>query len=212
MKSLLFTILIIGLATQNLLSQEQPESTSREAKKKIVPGIRAGLVTSNVYDRHGENFVTDSKTGFSGGAYLALPLGSLLGVQPELIVLQKGFEGTGRIEGEQFYIDHTTTHVDIPLQVMIKPFKWFTFLIGPQYSFMIKDNTKYTYANTRQTSFEAKTDRNQHVGTLTGIDLNINHVVVSFRSGWDLSKNSNSSTVPTYRNRWIQWTLGYRFY
>ena len=210
----LLLVPIICLCLQDVRAQEEVETTSQEAKKKVVAGIRAGIVNSNVYDRQGEEFVADGKTGLSAGGYLALPLGSLLGVQPEVILMQKGFEGAGKTGGEQYYINRTTTNLDIPLQLMIKPFKWFTFLIGPQYSFILNQKDNYTYANSAQKTSLTTSDRNQHVGTLTGVDLNFSHVVLSFRSGWDLSKNTNTSnpSVPTYRNRWVQWTIGYRFY
>src|SRR5688572_17440062 len=100
MKYILVLPIMICLLAQNISAQEEVEVTSQEAKKKVVPGIRAGLVNSNVYDKQGEDFVTDGKSGFSAGGYLALPLGSLLGVQPEVILIQKGFEGAGTLEGE----------------------------------------------------------------------------------------------------------------
>src|SRR5690349_10214147 len=74
---------------------QKEEVTSHDAKKRVVPSIKLGFTRSNVYDRQGEAFVSNGKTGFMGGAALALPLGSLLGIQPEIMVLQKGFEGAG---------------------------------------------------------------------------------------------------------------------
>src|SRR5688572_6089565 len=102
MKTLQYLVLALALSAPSaLLGQQQQEpveeNSSRDAKKRIVPGIKVGITRSNVYDRKGEAFVSDGKSGFAGGVSLALPLGSLLGIQPEVMLLQKGFEGAGTI-------------------------------------------------------------------------------------------------------------------
>lgn len=207
-------VLCFPLAAQT--EQTVDETTSREAKKRVVPAIKVGISRSNVYDRKGEAFVSDGKSGFAGGVALALPLGSLLGIQPEAMFLHKGFEGAGRIHGESYLINRTTTHLDIPVQVQFKPFSWLTFLAGPQWSFVLKRNDRYNEESNvaARRTMEESSLRENLFGTLIGFDLNFGHVVISGRSGWDVTQNNSdgSSGTPLYRNRWIIWTVGYRFY
>jgi hypothetical protein len=224
MKKLLFlsmfaTVLFFSArlnAQQQAPADKQNDGvSSHDAKKRVVPIIKVGFTRSNVYDREGEEFVSDGKTGFMAGAGLALPLGSLLGIQPEITVLQKGFEGAGRILGSQYMIDRTTTNVDIPVQLQFKPFSWLTFVGGPQWSFVLHTTDRYSIDNgTAQREIENNDMRNSLFGTLIGADVNFAHVVLGFRSGWDVAKTYNNSSAgsPQYRNRWIIWSLGYRFY
>ncbi len=47
-------------------------------------------------------------------------------------------------------------------------------------------------------------------GAVGGLDVNISHVVISGRMGFDLLNNNGdgTSTTPRYKNRWIQLTAG----
>jgi hypothetical protein len=193
-----------------------PKEDSRAAKKQVLFGVRAGLSKSNIYAASSV-LSASPRNGFSGGVFMALPIGSLLGIQPELILIQKGFSGTGTMNGERYDIIRTTTHLDIPIQVQLKPFRWLTILAGPQYSYLLKQTDQVTYGTAQQppaTRF-SDVDLNQNLfGTLVGFDINVRHLMFSWRSGWDLtaSPRSNTAAVPGYRNRWTQLTLGYRFY
>jgi hypothetical protein len=46
-----------------------------------------------------------------------------------------------------------------------------------------------------------------------GGDINLKHVVLSVRVGWDLIKNNGDGTsdTPRYKNVWYQGTIGYKF-
>lgn len=58
-------------------------------------GVKGGLnvadVSTNIPDIED---IKESKTGFVGGAYVNLPLGSTFAVQPEVLYSQQGFKGT----------------------------------------------------------------------------------------------------------------------
>jgi hypothetical protein len=211
---IIFTAIIFCITA---ITAQESQTTSRDAKRKVVPGIKFGINRSNVYNTSGDAFSADRKQGFAAGIFVALPVGGLLGIQPEMIFQQKGFEGTGHLVGDKYIISRTTTHLDIPVQLQVKLFKWFTFLAGPQYSFLLKQNDRFTYEGNsaaRSTDFEDDQIREGTFGTLVGVDLNIGHLVLSYRSGWDVSDNrpDGFSATPSYRNRWMQWTVGYRFY
>jgi hypothetical protein len=198
--------------------REKNSKSSREAKRSLVFGIKAGLNRSNVFDEEGLNFVADAKTGFVGGAFLAIPLGGFLGVQPELLVSQKGFQSTGRTnDGDVYWLERTSTYLDVPLQVQLKPFRFFSILGGIQYSYLMSQNDRLTFGNSsieEHQDFRNDNIRKNILGLVTGFDINIRHLVLSGRASWDLRANrgDGSSYTPRYKNLLIQGTVGFRFY
>src|SRR3954465_3695072 len=102
-KSFLTLSLFIVLAQHTAIAQDQTPDrvTSRDAKRRVVAGIKFGANRSNVYNQSGEAFSADKKQGIAAGVFIALPLGSLLGFQPEVIYQQKGFEGSGKWLGDR---------------------------------------------------------------------------------------------------------------
>ena len=195
----------------------QDDVNSKEAKKKVVLGFKAGINRSNVFDESGGVFVANPKPGYAAGVFLAVPFGSLLGFQPEILLQQKGFQGSGTIAGDSYLITRTTTHLDIPLQLQFKPFKWLSVVGGPQYSYLLKQTDRFTYgANSQEQSqaFDNDNVRRNIFGTVIGLDVNIQHFVISGRSGWDMVSNHGDgrSSTPRYKNMWLQGTIGYRLY
>lgn len=197
--------------------QEKNETSSREAKGQLVPGIKVGLNRSNVYDASGNDFVADPKSGFMAGAYLAIPLGRLLGVQPELLFSQKGFASSGRINGDRYTLERTTNWLDVPLQVQLKPFRFLTLLGGVEYSYLLSQSDRLDLGTTileYSDAFENDNIRKNIFGAVAGIDFNFHHLVLSGKACWDLTANrgDGSSFTPRYKNVWLQAAIGYRFY
>jgi hypothetical protein len=217
-KTVLLITVILTSATLSFRAQENEENASRDARKKVVPGVKIGFDKSRVYNTSGEAFVAGPRTGYAVGGYLAIPLGRLLGFQPEIMLQEKGFKGSGRTsEGVTYSIARRTTNVDIPLEFMFKPFRWLTFLLGPQYSYVLQQDDVVNYSgNSIQTQQDLGPTnlRKNLFGTIGGVDLNFKHVVLSYRSGWDVSSNNGdgTSSSPSYKNSWWQATIGYRFY
>jgi hypothetical protein len=224
MKTKILTIAGLLFLQLAVSAQEQPadnsktSTSSRDARRKVVPGLKVGVNRSNVYDAKGNAFAAERKQGIAAGAFIALPINRFFGIQPELMFQQKGFEGSSQIAGETYVISRTTTHLDIPVQFQLKLFKWFSFLIGPQYSLLLNHTDNYSnsgLAAGRTTSdFNNDAPKKATFGTLMGIDLNFGHIVLSGRSGWDVTNNTSNgvSAAPNYKNRWVQGTVGYRFY
>ncbi len=214
------SLVILFLSALHLNAQTEAKkdpSTSKEAKKKLVVGFKGGINRSNVFDESGGSFVADPKPGYVGGVYMAVPFGGLLGFQPEVLVSQKGFQGSGVIAGENYLLSRTTTHLDVPLQLLVKPFSFFSFVAGVQYSYLLKQTDRFTFGtNSQEQSREFENDniRKNIFGSVIGFDINLGHIVLSGRSGWDVTSNhgDGSSSTPRYKNRWLQGTIGYRIY
>ncbi len=181
----------------------------------ITFGPKVGLNLSNVYDTQDENFVADSKIGLAGGLFLSLPLGSLFGVQPELLFSQKGFNATGSLLGNSYSLTRTLNYIDVPLLVAVKPAPSFTLLVGPQFAFLL--SRKDVFTNSALTIEQIQLFNNENLrkntlGLVAGFDLNLNRIVVGVRAGYDLSQNNadGTSTTPRYKNAWYQATIGLR--
>jgi hypothetical protein len=110
MKKTVIIICIIALSAGTAM-QAQSQDVDRRGKVSI--GAKAGFNLSNVWDATGEDFVADPKTGFAGGLFVEIPIGKLLGFQPELMISQKGFKGAGTILGAPYSFSKTTTFIDV---------------------------------------------------------------------------------------------------
>jgi hypothetical protein len=179
-------------------------------------GVKAGANLSNIYDSDGEDFEADSKLGFAAGAFLSIPIGTFLGVQPELMFSQRGLRGSGTILFSDYTFVRTTNYIDVPLLLAIKPIPEFTLLVGPQYSYLISQSYEFNneFINIdQQEEFENENIRKNILCITGGFDVNLNNLVLGARAGWDLLDNNGdgTSTTPRYKNMWAQATIGYRF-
>ncbi|MGM0478926.1 MAG: porin family protein [Bacteroidota bacterium] len=203
----------IGIA-QNETINDPEEYDHRE---EITFALKAGLNFSNVYNSRSEEFRADGKFGFAGGAALTIPIGKYLGVQPEILLSQKGFKGNGVFLGSDYSFTRTTTYLDIPLQVAFKPASYLTIVAGPQYSYLLKQEDDFNnefLSSSHEEEFENENIRNNILGVVAGIDFNLKDFVVSTRVGWDITNNhgDGSSSTPQYKNLWMQATIGYVFH
>lgn len=178
-------------------------------------GVKAGLNYSNVYDSEGEEFDANAKLGFAGGMFLSVPIAEFIGIQPELLFSQRGFQASGRLLGSNYNFTRTTSFIDIPIMLSVMPSEFITLLAGPQYSYLVQRKDVFTspVANYEQEKeFENDNIRRNILCFTGGIDVNIQHLVLGARAGMDLQKNNGdgSSTTPRYKNMWYQATIGYR--
>lgn len=118
--------------------------------------------------------------------------------------------------GSEYSFTRTTTFIDVPLLVSLKPSEFLTILAGPQYSYLIKqrDDFNSTFLTTSQEQeFNDYNIRDNIFGFIAGLDVNFDQLVVGARVGWDLTTNhgDGSSSNPRYKNTWVQATVGYTF-
>ena len=207
-------ILLIVLVTISVITSNAQSTDNRNA---VSFGIKAGTNYSNVYDEQGNDFVADSKFGFAAGAFVAIPLGKFIGIQPEVLYSQKGFKSSGTYLGSTYSMTRTTEFIDVPLLLAVKPIGQLTLLFGPQFSYLMKQKDEFTggtISSTQQQDFNNNDITKNIMGLTGGADININdNLVLGLRAGCDIKTNEGdgNSSTPRYKNMWYQATVGYKF-
>lgn len=213
MKKVILMIAFVAISVTNSNAQTKSATDNRDV---VSFGFKAGTNYSNVYDEQGNDFVADSKFGLAAGAFVSIPFGKLIGIQPEILFSQKGFKSTGTYLGSTYSMTRTTDFIDVPLLFAVKPISQVTLLFGPQFSYLLEQRDEFTGGNistTQQQEFD-NNDVTKNIMALTGgVDLNVESFVVGVRAGWDIKTNEGdgNSSTPRYKNMWYQATVGYRF-
>jgi hypothetical protein len=213
MKKFIYTLTILVASAG--LSQTKAGAPT-DLRGNFVFGFKGGFNVSNVYDTEGENFQADSKIGFVGGVFMAIPLGTYVGFQPEVLFSQKGYQSTGTMMGTNYSMTRTTNWIDVPLLFSIKPTSFINIVLGPQYSYLLSRRDVFTNGNSttaQEEEFENENLRRNILCFTGGLDLTISNVVIGGRVGWDLQTNhgDGTSSTPRYKNMWYQATIGFRF-
>jgi len=209
------TILII-VAIVMMASISSAQDNETDFREKLQFGFKIGLNYSNVYSTSGEEFVADGKFGLATGGFVSIPLGKYLGIQPEVLFSQKGFQASGNLLGTSYKFTRTSNYLDIPIFFALKPSEFITLMAGPQYSYLMRQ--KDVFANGASSIEQEKIFENDNYRKNTlcftgGGDINLKHIVLGARVGWDLMKNNGDGTTstPRYKNVWYQGTIGYKF-
>ena len=189
---------------------------AQERRANLHFGLKVGANLSNVYDAQGQNFVADSKSGLAVGTFLSIPLGKVFGIQPEILYSEKGFKSSGTLLGNTYTLNRSTSFIDVPILLAIKPVGVITFLVGPQYSFLLKQKNSFSgtpISLEQQKIFESDNIRKNILSLSGGADINLGTVVIGARASFDTQNNNGdgTSTTPRYKNVWYQATLGIRF-
>ena len=207
MKKIMFALLVSVMGGSSMYAQSSSD--------QLHIGVKAGANYSNVYDSQNKEYSADGKIGFAAGAFVSIPIGTYFGIQPELLFSQKGFKATSSVLGNDVSLTRTTSYIDVPIFLAVKPSEMITILVGPQYSFLMKQKDVFSSPITDITTIDDFDNDNIRKNTLclvTGLDINLNSVVVGARVGWDLFDNNGdgTSTTPRYKNVWAQATVGIR--
>lgn len=193
----------------NLFAQE----IALDNREEVKFGLKGGGNYSNVYNSKTDEFRADAKFGLAGGIFLSVPIGKYIGFQPEVLISQKGFQGEGAILGSKYNFKRTTTYIDVPLQIALKPSEFITIIAGPQYSYLIKQKDVFTNTSVsfeQEQEFANDNVRKNILGFVAGINLNLRGVILGTRVGWDITENhgDGNRNTPQYKNTWVQVTLG----
>lgn len=198
-----------------LATGSQAQSSKSSFWDGLKVGIKAGANYSNVYDSQGEAFQADGKVGFVAGGFLEIPITEYVGIHPELLYSQKGFEASGQYLAGGYTFKRTTDNIDIPILLTIKPTTMFTLFGGPQFSYLM--NQKDVFSSTllsaeQQHDFTNDNYRKNLMSATAGIGFNMGPVILDLRANFDLQNNNGDGTrtTPRYKNVWYQATVGIR--
>lgn len=213
---ILITIAFAGFAAAGMAQyyQENPEADNRNI---LQLGILGGFNNSNLYDAVKQNYAANPVYGGVFGGFLSIPLGTYLGIQPEILFSQKGYSGYGYTgEGQPYSFFYRSNFVDVPFLFQLKPSPVLYLLGGPEYSYLVSSSYTFTQGVTSTTTeqeFVNNNIRHNIFGLMFGADVNMNPFTLGGRIAWDLEDNNGdgTSTLPRYRNIWGQLTLGFRF-
>jgi len=211
MKKNLFAVLALILIASTMSAQNAGSNSSDQ----IHIGLKAGANYSNIYDSQGQKYNADGKLGFATGVFVSIPIGTYLGIQPELLFSQKGFKATSSVLGSDVSLTRTTNYIDLPVFLAIKPSEMITVLVGPQYSYLIKQNDVFSSPVTDivvTQDFNTDNIRKNTLCLVGGVDINLSNIVLGARVGMDMYDNNGdgTSTTPRYKNVWAQATVGFR--
>lgn len=192
------------------------ERTSPDPRDRFYIGLKGGFCFASVYDTERENFDADIKPGFAGGVFISIPIGSFLGIQPELLFAQKGFKARGTLLDNPYRLTRTTYFIDVPLFIAMKPAPFITLLVGPQFSYLFRQRDEFE--GNAENSVVEEEFRNDNIRKnilcfTGGFDFNLNRIIIGARAGLDVLNNidDNISSTPRYKNVWMQAALGVRF-
>lgn len=213
MKKSIFISAITLFMSFTTIAQTSKWPDKWDTREKFVFGAKAGINISNIWDEKSQDFQADSKIGFAGGVFVSIPIGKWIGIQPEILLSQKGLKGSGSIIGSPYSFSRTATYLAAPILFQVKPIKYMSILVGPQFSYLLNQKDIYSLGeNSLQVENEFNNDniRKNMLGFVAGIDVNISFIVIATRVGWDFRYNrgDGSSLTPRYKNQWIQFTVG----
>lgn len=97
----------------------------------------------------------------------------------------------------------------------MNPIQYLSILAGPQFSYLLKEKNVYTFGSNsaeQEQQFNNEDPRNNILGFVVGLDLNVDMLVISARAAWDFQTNNKNSvsTTPRYKNQLLQLTVGFR--
>jgi hypothetical protein len=160
MKNSILLFVIFVLTGFNSYSQSETTTSSSDYRSNLTFGLKVGLNYSNVYNADGENFVADPKFGIAVGGFVSIPLGTFIGIQPELLYSQKGYKSTGTFLGTPYSMTRTTDFIDVPIYLVVKPVENISILFGPQFSYLLKRTDDFTGGSLSATDVQNYTNDN----------------------------------------------------
>ena len=192
-------------------------TNAQDSRDQFKFGLKGGATLSNVYDSKGEEFDADAKLGYTFGLTIDIPLGEVFGIHPEVLITQKGYKGTGTLLFQNYDYSRTTTFLEIPLLVAIKPSEFITIVAGPQFAYLLKQKDKFNsfiYSDENEQEFKQDDVQKNILGFVGGLDLNFDHITLGVRAGVDFQTNraAGDHYTPRYKNVWGQLTIGYKFF
>jgi hypothetical protein len=109
-------------------------------------GVKGGLNFAGAQGEDIEAF-QDWKQGYMGGVFLSIKLGRGVGIRPEAMYTQKGYEWSTTIGGEEVLHSINLNYVDIPVFLVLSPVKFLQVFGGPAFGYFIDGQTTISFSD-----------------------------------------------------------------
>ena len=203
-------------------------------KAQITYGVQAGATIAtwkgdalqslnNVVDLSNGFISTKSKTGFTVGGYVNIPVSNKISFEPGLQYAQKGYalKGDLKIDVLKFLGVNASAkveshYIDVPLVLKAAIAKGLNIFAGPQISYLVKSNL---HVNTSLLGFSLLNKKIDLTDNFNRVDLGIAAGVgyefengLNIKAGYDfgLSKLDTNDNFKAY-NRVAKITIGFSF-
>lgn len=158
---LLLTVSAASFAQVRTVAKSSSINSSTEATKPSF-GVRAGVLSSGIRGEASNNLsnliemangqiTTNNHTGYYAGAFVSIPVSSLITLEPGLTYAEKGYELNGdlNIKGAGFLGANAkaklvSQYLDIPVVLKADLGSGFQVFAGPQFSYLMKADLKST--------------------------------------------------------------------
>ncbi|HXC06628.1 MAG TPA: outer membrane beta-barrel protein, partial [Bacteroidia bacterium] len=185
-------------------------------RNSLMLGVKGGVNYSTGLIQSGMPVGIQSKAWMCGGVQLSIPYSRYLGLQPELLLGERGFDATGILNSQSYSFTRCENVVDVPLFIAFKPGPFISILAGPQYTRLFKCDDRFTVSEMAASGEQVNLNTNPRLNNFclaAGFDVNIQYMLLGFRIACDTQKTSydRASLAPAYRNAWLQFTFGYRY-
>lgn len=211
---LLFGLLAINQATYSQHSTDTLTQTS--TKLRWNAGVKGGFNLASAYGISSKDFDATPKIGFAGGLFFNVPIVASFSVHPEILIAQRGVKATDATGATPYTLDRTTTYLDFPVFITYQPTRFFSLLLGPQFSRLLNQRDTFSEGTSTQIkeTFQQAAVRDNSVSILLGADFYTSRLVIGTRLGWDTRSNSshNTTSMPPLKYVWYQITLGYSLF
>ena len=203
-------------------------------KAQITYGVQAGVSIANwkgdalqslnnVVDLSNGIITTKSKTGFTVGGYVNIPVSNKISFEPGLQYSQKGYtmQGNLKIDALKFLGANASAkveanYIDVPLVLKAEVAKGLSIYAGPQLSYLVKNNLHLNAGVLGISLYNNKIDITDNfnrvdMGIAGGIGYKFDNGF-NIKAGYDygLSKLDKNNTFKAY-NRVAKITVGFSF-
>ncbi|WP_051359738.1 porin family protein [Adhaeribacter aquaticus] len=224
MKKIIFTLSLV------LLSLFAFQASAQNVRFGIKGGYNAATwegdamkSLDNVIQLADGNVTTEVRSGFHGGMYIDLPIGTNFYIEPGVYYSQKGMRFQGRFSSERFdflnlkaTITDKAEYIDVPLLGKLFVAEGLHFFAGPQMSFLVsnKINTRASVVGFNLINKDFNYDspfRKTDFGLVGGLGYRLNNGL-NFSVGYDhgLNRIDKGGHFNTY-NRVVKASIGFDF-
>lgn len=191
--------------------------------EKVKLGVKAGLNISNLTFNESE-LNSKSKTGFTAGFMVEIPVAKNFSLQPELLYSQQGTKisfSDNEVTNSHYKSTIDLNYLNIPVMLKYYVLKGLSVQAGPQIGILLKANNKYQDNFLGYDNHESFDLKDYSTGIDTSVNLGLGY---QFKNKFytDLRYNISYSNVfkegdvnhfinNDMKNRVFQITIGYFF-